>query len=279
MYNVTIFLLLGSAVAQICAAALAAMQMRRARGYRLAWGAISLAAILFVQQRLGPLELALNTGIYDFLNALTGALISLTMLFGMLGLRHVFRDLEKQRSALEKLAITDALTGLHNRRYTFERGVEEVLRSRRSGEPMALIMVDLDYFKRVNDAHGHAAGDAVLVAVADALRADLRQIDVLGRIGGEEFLLILPNTDNTGAGVIAERLRARIAQLGVVLQDGEKITQTASFGVISGLGSAHQAAENFQELLGQADTAMYVAKQRGRNCVAFWSPEMVIQAS
>lgn len=279
MYQVTILLLAGSAIVQVLATGLAAMQMKHARGYRLAWGAISLSALLIVQQRLSTLELALNTGIYDFPQTLIDALVSLAMLAGMMGLRHIFRDVEKQKQRLEKLATTDALTGLYNRRYTFERGAQEVLRSRRSGESLALIMIDLDHFKKINDRHGHAAGDAVLVAVADAMRAGLRQIDVLGRVGGEEFLLILPSTDKSGAGVIAERMRTRISQLGVVLQDGERVSLTASFGIIAGEGSQPDAAESFNELLGQADTAMYIGKQRGRNCVEFWSPEMVIQGS
>lgn len=279
MFNVTILLLAGSAIAQIFAALVAVLLMRRARGYRLAWGAIATAAMLIVILRVGPLELALATGIYDFFNAMVGALISIAMLFGMLGLRRIFLDLEKQRERLGTLAITDSLTGLYNRRYTFERGAQEVLRSRRSGEPLALVMIDLDHFKRINDVHGHAAGDAALVAVADALRAGLRQIDVLGRIGGEEFLLILPSTDSTGAGTIAERMRNRIAQLSVVLQNGQRIALTASFGVVSGMGAAPEAGESFNELLGQADTAMYVAKERGRNRVDHWSPEMVVQAS
>jgi len=278
MYSVTIFLLLGSLLVQSLAAVVAVLQMRRARGYRVAWGAVALAVALSVLLRFGPLELALTTGIYDFFQALVSTLISLAMLLGLLGLRRVFADLERQQRRLETLAVTDALTGLCNRRYALERGAQELVRSARSGDPLALLMVDIDHFRLINERHGQAAGDALLVAVADVLRAGLRQIDVLGRMGGEEFLLILPSTDQAAALAIAERLRSRIAQLGVVLQGGERVGVTASFGVVSGR-VAGEVNSQLKELLMQADTALYVAKERGRNRVEAWSAEMVIQAS
>lgn len=279
MFGTTILLLIVSVLAQILVAGLAAMQMRRLGGYRLAWAAISLAAILMIWRRVGSLELAMSTGLFDAASAFLGAAISLLLVLGMFGLRRLFLELEKQRQQLEILSITDSLTGLSNRRHAFERGAQEVLRAGRSGEPLAVIMLDLDRFKAVNDLHGHAAGDAVLVAVADVLRAGLRQVDVVGRIGGEEFLLLLPNTDSSGAGAIAERLRQRTEQMGVVLQDGSRVRITASFGLVITGGVNHGAEETLRQTLSQADAALYVAKQRGRNRVEYWTPDMSVQAS
>ena len=279
MLNVTILLLLISSLAQMGAASVAIYLAIRARAYRWAWLAMALATVLIVLIRLDPLELAVSTGIYDFFSALVGTLISLFMLLGFLGLRHVLRLLDAQGKQLGRLAVTDSLTGLFNRRHTLERGAAEMVRAGRHGSSLSLLLVDLDHFKRVNERHGAVAGDAVLVAVADALRAGLRQVDVLGRIGSVEFLLILPDTDTAGATVIAERLCARISQLAIVLQSGRQLAIAANIGGAVWKSGAHDAEDAFRQLLGQADTALSVAKQRGRNCVEFWTSEMVVQAS
>jgi diguanylate cyclase (GGDEF)-like protein len=161
-----------------------------------------------------------------------------------------------------RLAETDALTGLTNRRHFLELAARELARSRRYGSPMALVLVDLDHFKRVNDRYGHLAGDQVLTAAARALASGLREIDVIARHGGEEFAILLPETDLTGAREVAERSCRRLAET-VTTVEGDEVRITASMGVASVTGGA----ATLDELLGRADRAMYGAKRAGRDRV------------
>lgn len=135
-------------------------------------------------------------------------------------------------------------------------------RSRRSGRPVSIVLSDLDHFKRVNDSLGHAAGDAVLKAVADAIRSSLRSQDVAARWGGEEFILLLPDTGKEGAVHVAETARAAIAAL-VIDPGGSRIQVTLSLGV-----AEHSADRSIEETIAQADAALYMAKEEGRDRVA-----------
>jgi diguanylate cyclase (GGDEF)-like protein len=163
---------------------------------------------------------------------------------------------------LQTLALTDSQTLAYNRHYLLPRLAEEMERSLRQEEPLSLLLVDLDHFKRVNDRHGHAVGDAVLRAVADAVRGCVRIIDVLIRRGGEEFVLIMPATDEAQAVAVAERLRRRLDAEPLALSDGLALAQTASVGV-----AQWDTQENADQLEVRADRAMYEAKRRGRNRV------------
>ena len=159
---------------------------------------------------------------------------------------------------LELLSVTDSLTGLVNRHKLDERLADELARSRRHGTAFALIMLDIDHFKAVNDTYGHQAGDEVLVEMAALLRRHSRDSDMLGRWGGEEFLLLCPETDESGAMSLAEHLRAsieaaRFSTLGRV---------TASFGV-----AVWRPVDDGEALLRRADEALYRAKEKGRNRV------------
>ncbi|MBU1307589.1 MAG: GGDEF domain-containing protein, partial [Alphaproteobacteria bacterium] len=161
-------------------------------------------------------------------------------------------------------ALTDSLTALPNRR-AFERGM---LGLRSPHSEAALVVIDLDHFKVVNDTFGHAAGDRVLQQVSKALRASLRDRDMLSRLGGEELAVLLPDTNANVARQVAERLRACIDDLAIDWQ-GETIGISASFGVALALGTVPTAA-----LFAQADAALYAAKHAGRNRVVF-SGDMV----
>ena len=165
-----------------------------------------------------------------------------------------------QKAALTEVAISDPLTGLHNRRSFEVRLTEEVERARRAGPPFALLLVDLDHFKQVNDRFGHQAGDQALQAVAAVLTKELRAVDLPARIGGEEFAVLLPNTAEHGALEAAERLRAAIAAQ-PILHQGATFTVTASIGVA--WCPAH--ADTGDGLLRVADQALYQAKRAGRN--------------
>ncbi|MBT9503059.1 MAG: diguanylate cyclase [Burkholderiaceae bacterium] len=169
-------------------------------------------------------------------------------------------ELQQKNAELERLAITDPLTRLNNRLMLDKTLEGELARCQRFGGPLALILVDIDKFKQVNDSFGHQAGDVVLTTVAGLLAHGARETDLAGRWGGEEFMLICRNTDADGAATLAEKLRLAIQ--GRELDGVGRCT--ASFGV-----SAWQPGDNFESLVARADAALYRAKARGRNRVEF----------
>ncbi|MBU1775008.1 MAG: diguanylate cyclase [Gammaproteobacteria bacterium] len=178
----------------------------------------------------------------------------------------ITRDVTERRAFLKKLeyqAHTDSLTGLPNRGYFFELAERELNRVSRYGGAISLLMLDIDRFKDVNDRYGHKAGDLVLINLARTCQSALRDIDVVGRLGGEEFAILLPETDNGKAFEVAERLRVAIANSTTTLADGHAISITTSFGVTTRDG----APADLDTLIQQADQAMYSAKGAGRNKV------------
>ena len=178
-------------------------------------------------------------------------------------LRRTNARLVELNAALEQTATTDGLTRLVNRRYLDERLIEEVLRAQRYGSPLSVLMIDVDHFKKVNDVHGHAAGDAVLRAVAATIKASVRIIDIPARYGGEELVVVAPSTSWTGARVLAERLRGAIEALETMSAGMEQpIRVTASIGC-----AALGAEQDGHSLLEAADQALYEAKHGGRNRV------------
>lgn len=169
------------------------------------------------------------------------------------------RELEQE---LKRLAHTDSLTGVSTRRSFLEAGRREFDLARRYHKPLSLLLMDVDHFKTVNDTYGHAAGDLVLMRLADACRVNLRSVDLLGRFGGEEFVCLLPETHGDQALVVAERLRQALAGQ-VVEADTGDIRFTVSIGVAEAKGDD----ASLEEMLRVADAAMYVAKKTGRNRV------------
>lgn len=175
------------------------------------------------------------------------------------------RELKEAGMKLQHLAITDELTGLRNRRYLMERLRAELKQVARTTRPLACIMFDLDHFKHINDTYGHEKGDRILQEVAAAARRQCRESDVLSRFGGEEFVLVLPDTTLDGAVEMAERLRQAIASCQVTMKDGETLTVTASFGVTWLKELKQEVAVEEIALLKRVDDALYIAKDRGRN--------------
>lgn len=171
--------------------------------------------------------------------------------------RHALRDTLSQ---VEELAIRDSLTGLYNRRHTQHLVEQECLRHARSGMPLALALVDLDHFKHVNDTHGHHVGDDVLIAAARTMREQLRATDAIGRWGGEEFLLMLPDTPAESAWQVLERVRTALSGVRVS-QTVPALRITFSAGIAEARGHAQP-----HKTLEQADQALYEAKAAGRNC-------------
>lgn len=175
---------------------------------------------------------------------------------------HDISELKEKEAELTRLARTDALTGLASRGYFLERLEAEIDRWRRGGPVAALLMIDLDWFKRVNDTWGHAVGDEVLRHFADVLRRSLRRVDIAGRVGGEEFAVLLPGSDAQAALRAAERLRQEIAGASAATAAGE-VAITASLGVTLLEGDDHLPEQPLQ----RADRALYRAKEAGRNRV------------
>jgi diguanylate cyclase (GGDEF)-like protein len=173
------------------------------------------------------------------------------------------RDLRTMAGDLERLANSDPLTGLGNRRRFMEVLALEVERADRYGRQLSLVLLDLDRFKKVNDTWGHAAGDEVLKDAARVLRSVCREIDLPARLGGEELVLLLPETDGDGARIVAERVRERIQQARHDTPDGRTFEVTASMGV----ASFGHGASTADALLRLADEALYAAKRGGRNRV------------
>jgi diguanylate cyclase (GGDEF)-like protein len=170
-------------------------------------------------------------------------------------------EVQAERDRAETLARTDSLTALYNRRAFYELGEHVVGLAHRHDHPTAVVMLDIDHFKAINDRHGHAAGDAVIGAVAAMIRAHHRTTDIAGRIGGEEFAILLPETPLDAAIVVAERLREAVGNHELAFA-GQTLQFTASVGV-----AGRQPDEALERLIARADAALYAAKHAGRNRV------------
>lgn len=175
-------------------------------------------------------------------------------------------QLQEANAALQKLSSTDRLTGLYNRGHWEEALRLEFARHGRYGTSASLVMFDIDHFKRVNDTYGHQAGDKVIQCVADTIRGHVRDVDVAGRYGGEEFAVLLPDTDKDGAYQFAERLR-RAVEAREVEHEGALIRCTISLGV----ADLQQPVATYKSLIEQADQALYTSKKQGRNQVTLYA--------
>jgi diguanylate cyclase (GGDEF)-like protein len=177
--------------------------------------------------------------------------------------------LRSRRTQLEllRLGTTDGLTQLLNRRAFFEALERERRRAERTSTPMSVLLFDIDHFKQVNDTYGHPAGDRVLLSMSRLVQSQCRVTDVIGRIGGEEFALVLPATDLEGARGMAEKLREAIASLETDIGFHTVLKVTASFGVASAPGPTFLTPDTAVALLADADAALYLAKRGGRDRV------------
>ena len=222
------------------------------RGLRAIWNPASVAA-----------EMTTNSAL-NVVSSIAYMMIALTFHATLIGLvvGRLLADL-RHRSR------HDGLTGLLNRRTMEETLQAQVQRSRRTGEPFSVLMLDLDHFKAINDRHGHAAGDRALKHTAAALKAELREVDALGRFGGEEFLVLMPGATVEAARPVAERLRTALITDAPRI-DGAALSLSASIGV----AQWREPGEEPSRLLMRADAALYRAKMRGRDCVVVDAPEI-----
>jgi len=181
------------------------------------------------------------------------------------------RDLSATRQLQQELrlmASTDPLTGLLNRRRFLEQAEKEFLRSRRYRHELAAVMLDIDHFKAINDTHGHFVGDQVLIALSRAAENLLRDIDILCRWGGEEFVILMPETPLAGAAILAERLREVLARLAVDTTAGP-----LHFTISAGVAARGECDAGLTDILQRADTALYAAKDHGRNRIQVQATE------
>jgi two-component system cell cycle response regulator len=211
-------------------------------------------AVLLVERDEPPVERAteaLQRGVQDILVEPVNEAELLTRVEAAGRTKGLQEEIVAQAERLEALLFEDPLTGLANRRFILTQLSGMVSGARRHDRTLSVAIVDIDHFKAVNDTHGHAEGDRVLAEVAHALREHLRAEDQLGRLGGEEFLAVLPDTDARAANKAAEHMRENVAATGVTIS----------------VGWAAWCGEDPDELLRRADDALYAAKAHGRNCV------------
>ncbi len=215
------------------------------------------APLILRNQVLGSLSLESNR-----LNAFTDNDLRLLVSFAATATAAIQNAHLHQEAQM--MAITDDLTGLYNRRGFYEFGQREVERARRFQRPLAAIMMDVDNLKQINDTYGHSTGDQVLKVVGQRCRENLRKIDILGRLGGDEFTILLPETDMFTASSVAERVRQYIAGKSVQTIQGD-VDVTISIGI----ALAKDDTTTLDDLIRQADSAMYTAKNGGRNRIDF----------
>jgi diguanylate cyclase (GGDEF)-like protein len=201
-------------------------------------------------------------------------LAGIILLFGStyFFINQLLRKINEAQQKLVTLASIDDLTQLYNRRYFFERFNQEMERSKRYLRPLSCIIMDIDFFKHVNDSYGHLAGDRVIADIAHIVEKNCRQSDLAGRYGGEEYIILLPETEAAGAMIIAERIREMIEQHQTVDGKGLVIRVTVSMGVASLTGTELRNMDNNERIIQQADDALLQAKKNGRNLIELYRP-------
>ncbi len=226
---------------------------------RLSVLCLALPAIIVFAAQMELVHGVLAFGGVMYLVATLKAVRTLDTLF--LRAHRLTLDLQEARDRAERLARTDDLTGLNNRRAFYEQGEQAILQARRYKQPLSLIMLDIDHFKAINDELGHAAGDDVLRKLADVLRSEQREGDVLGRLGGEEFGILIADASKSEASAIADELRKCVESCELI-HATSRIQLSISVGV-----STLKAEQGLSELVASADRALYAAKRAGRNRV------------
>lgn len=269
--ELSVFLYSVSLSAQAAAAVYAINLFFRAKAYRLACGFLALGFTLMVGRRVYPILHLLAGAQPNLTDAWLSIPISLLLLLGMLQFRKLLIELEDKNFILTQVLKIDALTGAASRAETFSRVELELQRCFRNKRCISFLMADIDHFKEVNDTYGHLIGDQVLVGLVRLCQEELREIDIFGRVGGEEFLIVLPETNQSQAIEVAERLRESIYAKPCASIDGKEIYISISIGVAvfdPGIDCTLGASEVLKRYYDLCDQAMYRAKQAGRNQVS-----------
>ncbi len=246
--------------------------------YKITCIALSAALTIMIGRRVVPLINAYEYSMFDIKDAFLSVPISLLLFIGVTGIKAALGEVRKENSALEILNATDSLTLALTKKETYVRLKREISRGQRSLHPLAFLMLDIDHFKRINDQYGHMVGDTVLKNLSLFCQHKLRDIDVFGRFGGEEFLIACPETDAKAALEIAERLREAISKDYFAIVNGKEITLTVSIGIsiFDPKQVNHDSLDLAMDLyIDYSDKAMYCAKNAGRNQVKLFDDEMI----
>lgn len=245
---------------------------------------LSFIAIYFTVHHQGPFSMFSAVQNTLYLQEFIVAMVTIPLFFGVLlrqinektlQLEHLSQHLEEQvrdktnalqiaNQQLFELATTDSLTHIYNRRFLEETSEREISSSLRYGTDLSLIMFDIDFFKNINDTYGHHVGDDVLIALTQTVQSRIRQNDIFARIGGEEFVILMPNTTLNEAILLANELKETIVQLSIPVNDS-----TISFTVSFGIATLSEQCNSYQTLLNHADRLLYQAKESGRNCISW----------
>jgi diguanylate cyclase (GGDEF)-like protein len=256
--------------AQIMAAFYAISLFLKSHSYRFVCGFFAIGLVLMMGRRISPMLYGLNKESINIVDAWLSIPISISLLLGMIYFKKLLIELEIKNTTLEEMSKKDSLTPALNHSTTMVRAELEVKRSFRGQKCIAFLMLDIDHFKLVNDTHGHLMGDQVLVNLAALCQKELREIDVFGRVGGEEFLIVLPETNQALAVEVANRLRIRIeeSEMATVAKTPIFITVSIGISIFDPQQGKHSDASTIvREYYGLCDSAMYHAKQAGRNQV------------
>jgi diguanylate cyclase (GGDEF)-like protein len=250
-------------VAQLMAAIYAIYLFFLSKSYRFAFSCLAIGLTLMIGRRLDPLLRIWQGGEISIIDAVLAVIISGFLLVGMFQIKKLLNSLEEQNFLLGKISKEDPLTSALSRSETFARSELEIQKSFRSKKSIAFMMADIDHFKSINDVYGHPIGDIVLTNLVKVCQKGLREIDIFGRVGGEEFLIVLPETESERARQVAERLRLLVSQticattqgLGLFMFDPLKSMDNSPMAILKDCYEA-------------CDKAMYRAKQAGRNQIS-----------
>lgn len=256
-----------SFIAQLSAATVSISLIKQAKRYRTCWLFLGIALSLMLGRCISPILFIIKSGHFNLLDAALSVPISGFLFLGIFGIKKLLSDTNALNEKLIQIKQFDFLTAVLSRQETFERAQLEIARSIRTKRPIALLSLDIDHFKNINDHWGHHVGDDVLKGMAGFIKTKIRAVDFIGRIGGEEFLIVLPETNEIKAMEVAERLRNSLSHFVCCVHLNHRIKITVSIGVA--LIALDKKNDNYADILqtyvDQADEAMYVAKKNGRN--------------
>ncbi len=256
--------------AQILASYYAIHLFLKSQLYRYASGFFALGIGLLTLSGISPVIHILGGDQFKEGEAALSTAVSISLLLGVIFFKKLLIDLEKKNFILDQFLKKDALTSALSRVETIARAELEIKKSFRSQESIAFLMLDIDHFKLINDTYGHPVGDQVLINLTQACKEELREIDIFGRVGGEEFLIALPETPESEAIDVANRLRVAVAQRGLATAGDKPIFITVSIGIAIFDPQDDQYLDSstvMRKYYGLCDSAMYHAKQAGRNQV------------
>ncbi len=240
--------------------------------YQTGWMFLSIALFIMVYRRISPLIYIYQTHDVVITDAIAALVISLFIFFGVIGLKKIVLDLERRNINLKNRFKIDSLTGAYSHDEAYYRGREDISRSRRDKTTIGFIMIDIDYFKHVNDHFGHLAGDFVLKKLSIICKKEIRNVDTFARFGGEEFLVILPGVSNRRLREIADRLRIKIEKTNFIYF--KKLIHVKISAGTSFFDPTKNKTSNtnftLRKYIKRADDAMYRAKDKGRNRVIQW---------